>query len=87
MKFRRKNRAASVGSIKVPEGLSMLSYKAVAATDKISDGEEGIFPVLSRRILVTESMTLPIRGPVEKNFKFTKLLESAEIRHAATSKS
>jgi hypothetical protein len=70
--------------IKTPEGLSMLSYKAVAATDKISDGEEGIFPVLSRRILVTESMTLPIRGPAEKNFKFTKLLESADsdtLRH------
>ncbi|MEO6036556.1 MAG: alpha-2-macroglobulin family protein, partial [Verrucomicrobiota bacterium] len=64
--------------IKTPDGLSMLSYKAVAATDKISDGEEGIFPVLSRRILVTESMTLPIRGPAEKNFQFTKLLESGK---------
>ncbi len=64
--------------IKTPEGLSILSYKAVAATDKISDGEEGIFPVLSRRILVTESMTLPIRGPAEKNFKFTKLLDSGK---------
>ena len=32
--------------------------------------------MLSRRIFVTESITLPIRGPVEKDFKFTKLLES-----------
>jgi uncharacterized protein YfaS (alpha-2-macroglobulin family) len=64
--------------IKTPEGLSMLSYKAVAATDKLSDGEEGIFPVLSRRILATESLTLPIRGPAEKEFKFAKLLESGK---------
>ncbi len=34
-------------------------------------------PVLSRRILVTESLPLPIRGKQSKQFEFTKLLESA----------
>lgn len=70
--------------LKVPDGISMLTYKAVAASDKVSDGEEGIFPVLSRRIFVTESLPLPIRGPAEKKFQFKKLLESGKsdtLRH------
>ena len=49
--------------IKVPDGAPFLTYKAVAAGGSVSDGEEGFLPVLSRRILVTESIPLPIRGP------------------------
>src|SRR6185503_8506136 len=64
--------------IKVPDGLGFLSYKAVASTGKISDGEEGYLPVLSRRIFVTESLALPIRGPGTKTFEFTKLLKSGK---------
>ena len=43
-----------------------LSYKAVAAGGKFTDGEEGTLPVLSRMVLVTESLPLPIRGPGTK---------------------
>ena len=63
--------------LKVPDGLGFLTYKAVGSTGRLSDGEEGYLPVLSRRILVTESMPLPIRGKQSKDFKFTKLAESA----------
>jgi len=62
--------------IAVPDGLGFLTYKAVAATAKLSDGEEGNLPVLSRRILVTESLPLPIRGRSTKEFRFEKLLGS-----------
>ena len=44
-----------------------VSYKAVGSTGRISDGEEGLLPVLVRRTLVTESLPLPIRGPRPKN--------------------
>ena len=64
--------------IAVPDGLGFLTYKAVGATAQASDGEEGFLPVLSRRILVTESLPLPIRGKSTKHFEFTKLLESAK---------
>ncbi len=64
--------------IAVPDGLAALTYKAVAASDKVSDGEEGVFPVLSRRVLVTESLPLPIRGPGTKHFDFTRLEESGK---------
>ena len=50
-------------SIRVPDGMGFLSYKAVASTEALSDGEEGPLPVLSRRVLLTESLPLPMRGP------------------------
>jgi uncharacterized protein YfaS (alpha-2-macroglobulin family) len=70
--------------ITVPDGCGFLSYKAVAATEKLSDGEEGAVPVLSRRVLITESLPLPIRGPASKNFDFTRLTKSGSsksLRH------
>jgi len=63
--------------LRVPDGAYPIIYKAVGATDKLSDGEEGMLPVLSKRILVTESLPLPIRGKSTREFEFNKLLESA----------
>ncbi|HPA16693.1 MAG TPA: alpha-2-macroglobulin family protein [Verrucomicrobiae bacterium] len=79
------NESRSYGwRIRVPDGCGFLAYKAVGATDKVSDGEEGFLPVLPRRILVTESLPLPIRGPATKQFHFEKLLASGKsdtLRH------
>jgi len=66
--------------ITVPDGAPFLSYKAVAATSEFSDGEEGGLPVLSRRILVTESLPLPLRGPATKRFEFKKLADSGKSK-------
>jgi hypothetical protein len=60
----------------VPDGCGFLTYQAVGSTGRLSDGEAGYLPVLSRRVLVTESLPLPIRGPATKQFAFTRLLES-----------
>ena len=57
-----------------------ISYKAVGSTGRVSDGEEGLLPVLVRRTLVTESLPLPIRGPQTKDFKFERLLKSGESK-------
>ena len=64
--------------LNVPDGAYPIIYKTVGATDKLSDGEEGMLPVLSKRILVTESMPLPIRGTSTKQFEFKKLIESGQ---------
>ncbi len=64
--------------LSVPDGQGFLSYKAVASTGKLSDGETGFLPVLPRRILVTESMPLPIRDAGSREFSFTKFLESGK---------
>ena len=66
--------------IHVPDGCGFLTYKAVGAAANVSDGEEGYLPVLSSRILVTESLPLPIRGPATKKFEFTKLLKSGSSK-------
>jgi hypothetical protein len=66
--------------ITVPDGAPFLSYKAVASTGEYSDGEEGGLPVLSRRILITESLPLPIRGPATRKFEFKKLAESGKSK-------
>ena len=62
----------------VPDGLPALSYKAVGSTGRISDGEEGYLPVLSRRVLVRESLPLPIRGKGTKEFTFQHLIDSGK---------
>lgn len=62
--------------IKVPDYSGVLTYKVVASSGNLSDGEEDALPVLSRRIFVTESLPLPIRGPQTKTFSFDKLLAS-----------
>ncbi|MBV9124183.1 MAG: hypothetical protein JO112_12570, partial [Planctomycetes bacterium] len=59
--------------LKVPDGMGFLTYKAVASTGELSDGEEGYLPVLPRRVLVTESLPLPIRGAQTKQFDFAHL--------------
>ena len=72
--------------IKVPDGAGFLTYKAVAATDSLADGEEGMIAVLSKRQLVTESITLPIRNASSREFELKKLLESGKsdtLRHEA----
>ena len=66
--------------VTVPDGCAPLTYKAVGATSSVSDGEEGAVPILSRRILVTESLPLPIRGPATKRFEFTRLLKSGSSK-------
>lgn len=74
-----KGQSASVSwQIEIPEGLEAITYRIVAKAGNFSDGEEMAIPVLPNRMLVTESLPLPIRGEETKNFKFEKLLKSAQ---------
>lgn len=63
--------------LKIPEGATPFLHRTVAATESLSDGEQGMLPVLSNRLLVHESIQLPIRGKSTKEFELKKLLESA----------
>ena len=64
-------------TLNVPDGAGVIAYKVVGAAGNVSDGEENVLPVLSRRILVREALPLPIRGPATKAFKLQKLIDSA----------
>lgn len=74
------------GTVTVPRGVSAINCRwTVTANSRISenqdmpvtfsDGEEHLLPVLSNRMLVTESMPLPIHGPETKLFTFNKMLQ------------
>ncbi|MFN8253290.1 MAG: alpha-2-macroglobulin family protein [Ferruginibacter sp.] len=55
---------------------SAMTYRIVAKTASASDGEEMALPVLTNRMLVTESMPLNMRNTTSKQFKFEKLINS-----------
>jgi uncharacterized protein YfaS (alpha-2-macroglobulin family) len=56
---------------------SAVTYRIIAKTTNASDGEEMALPVLTNRMLVTESMPINMRNTNSKTFKFQKLINSA----------
>ena len=63
-------------NLEIPEGISAIKYKVVAKSGNFTDGEEMVIPVLNNRMLVTETMPLPVRGKETKDFTFEKLVNS-----------
>src|SRR5690606_18030062 len=65
-------------------GVGAVTYRVVAQAKQHTDGEEMAVPILSNRMLVTESLPLPSKGIGTKTFSFLKLLESGNstsIKH------
>ncbi len=60
----------------VPDNVNAVTYRITAQAGDFSDGEEMALPVLKNRMLVTESMPLPVRANQTKTFKFKKLINS-----------
>jgi uncharacterized protein YfaS (alpha-2-macroglobulin family) len=55
-----------------------LTWRIVAKAGDFSDGEEASLPVLTNKMLVTESLPLSMRGYGTKHFSFEKLLHPRE---------
>ncbi|WP_439557863.1 alpha-2-macroglobulin family protein [Dyadobacter sp.] len=71
-------------NLSVPAGYHQaLTWRVVAKADNFSDGEENTLPVLSNRMLVTESLPLTTRGAGKKEFRFEKLINSANSKSLA----
>ncbi|MCK7557865.1 hypothetical protein MKQ70_23790 [Chitinophaga sedimenti] len=84
-----KQSAAVSFPLQIPFGYNdALVYRVIAEAGNYSDGEENALPVLSNRILVTETMPLPVQGSQPVTFKMEKLLQSDTIeglqQHALT---
>ena len=62
--------------IPVTPDLQVLQYRMTATAGNFSDGEEKMIPVLTNRMMVTESLPLPVRGKGTTEFTFEKLLKS-----------
>jgi hypothetical protein len=76
--------AAVYFAMNIPLGFnSALMYRIKAITKfnadgtTFSDGEESVLPVLTNRMLVTETLPLNMRNTGSKDFRFDKLLNSA----------
>lgn len=59
--------------IKVPEGLQAVQYKVMAKASDFSDGEQNTLPVLTNRMLVTETLPMWVRSSQTKTFVLDKL--------------
>ncbi|MGB0983177.1 MAG: alpha-2-macroglobulin family protein [Saprospiraceae bacterium] len=71
--------------LNIPDsGLSGVLYRVVAKAGKHSDGEENALPVLTDRMLITETMPMSVRGGQTKDFTFKameKASKSASLKH------
>ena len=65
-------------TVKVAEGTDALRYLATGSAGRASDGEEALLPVLSKRVLVTETVPITIRGPGEKRVVIERLAKPAD---------
>ncbi len=63
-------------AIPVDASLSLLQYRITARSGNFSDGEEKAIPVLTNRMLVTESLPMPVRGSGSFDFDLEKLSKS-----------
>ncbi len=59
--------------IRIPEEIQAVQYKVIAKAGDFSDGEQHVLPVLSNRMMVTETLPLWIRGNETKTFNLDKL--------------
>lgn len=75
-KAKKGQSARLAWNIKVPSGVGAITYRVVAKAKNHTDGEEMSIPVLSNRMLVTESLPLPSKGIGTDQFTFTKLVNS-----------
>lgn len=85
-KVAAKQSAAVSWKISVPETIQAITYQVIAQAGNVSDGEENALPILTNRMLVTETLPLPVRGKGTKSFTFNKLADSessSTLKHQA----
>ncbi|WP_298514466.1 MG2 domain-containing protein [uncultured Kordia sp.] len=70
-------------TLEVPQGLQAVQYTIIAKAGEFSDGEQNALPVLSNRMLVTETLPMWIRSNETKTFTLDKLAntKSSTLKH------
>ena len=64
-------------NLSIPESIQAVQYKIVAKAGSFSDGEQNVLPVLSNRILATETLPMWVRSNETKAFTLEKLKNNA----------
>ena len=60
-------------SLSIPDDVQAIQYKVIAKSETFSDGEQNALPVLSNRMLVTETLPMWIKSNETKTFTLDKL--------------
>ncbi|RBP32168.1 alpha-2-macroglobulin family protein [Oceanihabitans sediminis] len=70
-------------SLFIPEDVQAVQYKIIAKAGDYSDGEQNALPVLSNRMLVTETLPMWIKSNETKTFTLDKLknTNSSSLKH------
>ncbi|WP_282134376.1 carboxypeptidase-like regulatory domain-containing protein [Seonamhaeicola maritimus] len=70
-------------NLSIPEEVQAVQYKVIAKTADFSDGEQNALPVLSNRMLVTETLPMWIKSNETKTFTLDKLknVSSGSLKH------
>jgi len=66
-----------VFTVKVADGTETLRYLATGSAGRAADGEEAFLVVLPRRVLVTETVPVTLRGPAARTVALERLVNSA----------
>ncbi len=69
--------------LSVPDDVQAVQYKVIAKAGDFSDGEQNALPVLTNRMLVTETLPMWIRSNQTKTFTLDKLKnnKSTSLKH------
>ncbi len=69
--------------LKIPTAFQAIQYRIIAKAGDYGDGEQNVLPVLTNRMLVTETMPMWVRGNQTKNFTLEKLKDntSTTLKH------
>ncbi|MCH2032245.1 MAG: MG2 domain-containing protein [Tenacibaculum sp.] len=70
-------------NLKIPSTVQAVQYQVIAKADDFSDGEQNVLPVLSNRMLVTETLPMWVRSNQSKTFTLEKLKSnnSSTLKH------
>ncbi|ALU75401.1 alpha-2-macroglobulin [Tenacibaculum dicentrarchi] len=70
-------------NLAIPDNIQAVQYKIVAKAGNFSDGEQNMLPVLSNRMLVTETLPMWVRSNQTKTFTLDKLKNntSTSLKH------
>ncbi|WP_034061970.1 alpha-2-macroglobulin family protein [Lacinutrix jangbogonensis] len=68
-----KGNTSVTWNLNVTDDVQAIQYKIIAKSGNYSDGEQNVLPVLTNRMLVTESLPLWIRSNQTKTFTLDKL--------------
>ena len=72
--------------LNIPESIQAIQYKILAKSGDFSDGEQGALPVLTNRMLVTETLPMWIKSNETRTFTLDKLAASNAPKASKTLK-